>query len=488
VERDPAAALARLDLPVFVYRDAGGALAFAHEGSVEAGGQRSAGAFPLLGQVPALPAESLGDPTFLALHRLRYPYIAGALAAAIGSTDQVIAMARAGMIGFFGAGGLDLPAIERALHVVKEALPGGESFGFNLLSNPVVPEMEMATVELYLRHGVERISASAYMRLSAPLVYFRAKGLSRAPDGSIRVRNHVFAKLSRTEVARAFLEPAPERLLQRLVEERRITAEQAELARTVPVAEDVTVEADSGGHTDNRPALPLLSAISDLRDQLVAERGYTRPVRVGAAGGVGTPTAVAASFLAGAAYVLTGSVNQSCREAGTSDLVKRMLCEADVAAVDMAPASRRAPASSTSSTGRTAASRRSPRRSAPSSRSATSARRSRRCGERRGSSSARAIPRRSPRPSRARSTRWRSCSAGTSGTRRAGRWVWCGPAMGAFNEWAKGSFLEGPEERTVVQVAKNLLFGAARLIRARMLAFQGVPLPPGSQRVRPHRF
>ena len=28
--------------------------------------------------------------------------------------------------------------------------------------------------------------------------------------------------------------------------------------------------------------------------------------------------------------------------------------------------------------------------------------------------------------------------------------VWCGPAMGAFNEWAKGSFLEQPQNRTVV--------------------------------------
>ena len=29
------------------------------------------------------------------------------------------------------------------------------------------------------------------------------------------------------------------------------------------------------------------------------------------------------------------------------------------------------------------------------------------------------------------------------------------PAMGAFNEWTKGSFLERPENRAVVTVAKN---------------------------------
>ena len=31
--------------------------------------------------------------------------------------------------------------------------------------------------------------------------------------------------------------------------------------------------------------------------------------------------------------------------------------------------------------------------------------------------------------------------------------VWCGPAMAAFNEWVRGSFLERPEERRVATVA-----------------------------------
>src|SRR5262249_56156625 len=47
--------------------------------------------------------------------------------------------------------------------------------------------------------------------------------------------------------------------------------------------------------------------------------------------------------------------------------------------------------------------------------------------------------------------------------------VWCGPAMGAFNEWVKGSFLERPDQRRVVTVALNLLYGAAVLVRGRAL-------------------
>ena len=63
--------------------------------------------------------------------------------------------------------------------------------------------------------------------------------------------------------------------------------------------------------------------------------------------------------------------------------------------------------------------------------------------------------------------------------------VWCGPAMAAFNEWVRGSFLERPENRRVVTVALNILYGAAVLLRARCLAAQGMALPPGVPRLAP---
>ena len=65
--------------------------------------------------------------------------------------------------------------------------------------------------------------------------------------------------------------------------------------------------------------------------------------------------------------------------------------------------------------------------------------------------------------------------------------IWCGPAIGAFNEWARGTFLEQPAQRDVVTVAMNLLVGAAALTRAGWLRAQGVPLPPGAQRFTPRR-
>src|SRR5262249_23947603 len=117
-----------------------------------------------------------------------------------------------------------------------------------------------------------------------------------------------------------------------------LTDAEARLAARVPLAEDVTVEADSGGHTDNRPLVSLLPVILALRDQMCLRYGYPRPIRVGAAGGLGTAASVAAAFGLGAAYVVTGSVNQAAVEAGLSDDAKAMLAQAGIADVAMAPA------------------------------------------------------------------------------------------------------------------------------------------------------
>jgi PfaD family protein len=55
--------------------------------------------------------------------------------------------------------------------------------------------------------------------------------------------------------------------------------------------------------------------------------------------------------------------------------------------------------------------------------------------------------------------------------------IWCGPAMGAFNDWTANTFLAEPENRTVAQIALNLLEGAAAITRAQQLRFHGIGLP-----------
>lgn len=57
--------------------------------------------------------------------------------------------------------------------------------------------------------------------------------------------------------------------------------------------------------------------------------------------------------------------------------------------------------------------------------------------------------------------------------------------MGAFNRWAKGSFLAEQKNRGVVQIAKNLLEGAAVITRAGQLRSFGLPVPAASFQFKP---
>merc|ERR1719456_1264843 len=61
-------------------------------------------------------------------------------------------------------------------------------------------------------------------------------------------------------------------------------------------------------------------------------------VRVGAGGGIGCPEAMAAVFAMGADFVVTGTINQMCRQSGTCDIVRKALSEATYSDVVMAPA------------------------------------------------------------------------------------------------------------------------------------------------------
>ena len=282
--------------------------------------------------------ERLGSAAFRADYGLRYAYLAGSMFKGIGSADLVVRMAGAGLMGFLGTGGLGPDEIDAAIRDIRGRLGAGGRFGVNLLATPDDPAAERELVELYLRHDVRHVEASAFTGVTPALVRFRFAGAHRAADGTPTAARHLLAKLSRPEVAGAFMAPPPRRILQGLVAEGALTAAEAETAALLPVAGDICVEADSGGHTDAGNPYALMPAMLRLRDAGTAEHRYPRPVRVGAAGGLGAPEAVAAAFVLGADFVLTGSVNQCTPEAGTSDEVKDLLATLDVQDTAYAPA------------------------------------------------------------------------------------------------------------------------------------------------------
>jgi PfaD family protein len=355
------------------------------------------------------------------------------------------------------------------------------------------------------------------MDLTPAVVHCAASGLHVGPDGRIARKRHLFAKVSRPEVAEKFMSPAPTALLRRLVERGLLTPAEAQLASQVPVAEDITVEGDSGGHTDNRPLVALLPTMLALRNAVCARHRYATPVRVGAAGGLGTPHGVAAAFALGAAYVLTGSINQAALESGLSDDAKTLLAQADIADVMMAPAAdmfeqgvkvqvlRRG-----TMFGARGARLYEAYVAHPSLEAIAPALRERLEREvlhasfdeiwreteaywRARDAAQLELAARDAKHRMALVFRWylgKSSRWAIDGdiNRRTDFQIWCGPAMGVCNDWLRGSVLEPLESRSAPQLALNLLEGAAVVTRAQQLRSHGIPVSATDIRFIPRRL
>ncbi len=462
---------------------------------------------------PPLLPEQLGDPEFLREHRVRYAYATGAMANGIASVELVEAGAKAGLLSFFGSAGLSPERVEAAVDRLQSSL-GDAPYGVNLIHSPSEPALEDAVCDLLLRRGAALVEASAFMGLTPAIVRYRLHGIRRGAGGRVDAPNKVVAKVSRSEVAEKFLSPAPEAMLREMTAAGLLTADQAALAAEIPMAQDVTVEADSGGHTDNRPLISMLPAMLALRDRVQAKHRFARPPRVGAAGGIATPASAAAAYRGGAAYVLTGCGDPACVGSGRSAQVRAMLAAAGQADVAMAPAADMFELGV---------------KVQILKRGTMFAMRGAKLYEvYRAYDSIEAIPDalraplekdlfREPLAAVWEKTRAFFLQRDPSQVERAekdpkhklalvfrsylgqaSRWanagvpdrvldyqVWCGPAMGAFNEWAQGSFLQAPENRHVATVARNLLYGAAVLTRAHFLRCQGVALDPETVRIEP---
>ncbi|MBT8341283.1 MAG: PfaD family polyunsaturated fatty acid/polyketide biosynthesis protein, partial [Desulfatitalea sp.] len=333
-------------------------------------------------------------------------------------------------------------------------------------------------------------------------------------DGRIICPNRVMAKLSRVEVAQRFFAPPPEKMVRELVRQGKLTRQEAKLAQHIPMAQDITAEADSGGHTDNRPALTLLPTIIALRDEAVRRYPFTDSLRVGLGGGVGTPEAAAAAFAMGAAYILTGSINQACVEADTSNTVREMLSHTKQADVTMAPSADmfemgvkvQVLKRGTMFAMRAAklydiyrshdaynqvpeAVRQSIERDLLRSSFDDAWQSTQRFFHERDPSQ---IVRAESNPKHKMALVFRSYLGQSAlwakrgdPERRMDYQIWCGPAMGAFNAWSQGTFLEKVDQRRVAVVGLNLLYGAAGVLRCNWLRSQGVVLPPGADVFRP---
>jgi PfaD family protein len=250
----------------------------------------------------------------------------------------------------------------------------------------------------------------------------------------------------------------------------------------------------------------LLPYILELRDEIQRKYNYEKPVRIGVAGGISTPQSALASFMMGAAYIVTGSINQSCIEAGTSEYTKKLLSEAEMTDVMMAPAAdmfemgvklqvlkrgtlfplraqklwelyrnynsiAEIPPDEIEKLEKQIL-----RKTISEIWQETSTYLSQRNPEKLSKAT------NNPKIKMALIFRWYlGLSSRWSNTGEKGReidyQIWCGPAMGSFNNWVRGSYLADINNRRVVDIADQIMTGAAYLYRVQNLKIQGLQMP-----------
>ena len=460
----------------------------------------------LAGWLPSISFSQFGDPSFCSTYGGKVAYYAGAMANAIASEEMVITLAKSGLMGCFGSGGLSMERLQSAITTIQSAVPHGP-YMFNLLHNPFEPEVEQQTVDLYLKHNIRIVEAAAFIQLTPAIVRFRAVGLSIDTTGKIHVENRIIAKVSRKEIALLFLRPAPENILENLISDGFITQEQAHLAQQIPLADDITIEADSGGHTDNQPLVSLLPSIIALRNQVQNKYSFSQPVRIGAAGGISTPESALAAYMMGAAYIVTGSINQACVESGASEHTRKLLASAAMADVTMAPSAdmfelgARVQVLKKGSFFPMRAQKlydlfhaydkiedipepirveletKIFKRTMDDIWQETTAFFSKRNPEQISKAD------QNPKKKMALIFRWYlglSSRWSRDGVedRKMDYQIWCGPSMGAFNEWVHGTYLEKYSSRHVSDVAWQILTGCTYQYRLQSLKLQGVSIPP----------
>lgn len=461
--------------------------------------------------VPAIKPSEWGDRSFAETHGLRFSYMAGSMAHGISSVALVKAMAKEGLLGSFGSAGLPLRVVEQAIDELQRDL-GDQPFAVNFIHTPGEPRIEEGLCDLLLAKGVKLVEASAFMRLSKPLVRYRVKGLHKDASGRIVNTQRIIAKVSRVEIAKLFWAPAPLGMLDELLAEGAITKTEHELAQQVPVAYDLTVEADSGGHTDNRPLVTLLPQMLFLKNQM---NHYGENLRVGAAGGISTPHAALSAFAMGASYLVTGTVNQACVEAGTSPEVRRMLSEASQSDLTMAPAAdmfemgvKLQVLKRGTMFPMRAAKLYELYRAYPDLESIPHKERTtleetyfRTTLDKAWADTRAYFLERDPsqitaaekNPKHKMSLVFRSYLGQSSHwanrgvpDRKIDYQIWCGPAMAAFNDWVKDSPIETLEQRQAATVALNLIYTSAVLYRIRLLEVQGERNPEWAELIRPY--
>ena len=280
--------------------------------------------FRVLGTLPPLYPEWLGDRAFGEAHGVRFPYVAGEMANGIATTAAGgRRWRRAGCSGSSARPGSTPERVEAGVdEIAARARTGGAHLGRE--PHPLArtsPSSRRRSPSCTSRAACGASTASAFMGLTPASCATRATGFDA--DAGRAHRAHA----PRVREGLAARGGAAVPVARAAADARSTCSPRGQLTRD---------EADAGRGTcrspRTSPSRPTPAAtpttgrsarccpiILALRDELAAQHGYARAdPRSARRAGSARRTRVAAAFALGAAYVLTGSVNQARVESGLS--------------------------------------------------------------------------------------------------------------------------------------------------------------------------
>ncbi|WP_073587898.1 ACP S-malonyltransferase [Anaerocolumna xylanovorans] len=266
----------------------------------------------------------LGSEEFKKDYDVDFAYAVGGMCKGISSAAMIKKLADSRILGFLGTYKLQLHEAEE---LIDQALASMEHHrvGVNVTYDALNSKDHIGIMEYIIKRDIRNIEVSDYRMIDLSIVKYRLKAIYTDKDSTLVIPHKILAKVSSREMAEKFCSPAPEEMVQILYQNNEITEFEAKYAKYIPMCDDLCIEY----HMQGQSALGYIQTIKEMSRLLYEKYDLYQCPRVGFAGGIGNPQMIAVSFLMGADFVVTGSINQCSVEAATSNIVKDNLQSLD---------------------------------------------------------------------------------------------------------------------------------------------------------------
>lgn len=277
--------------------------------------------------------NGLGSLSFKEEYQTDIAYAAGGIRDGISSVSMIKKLADSNILGFLGTKGLDIHKIkgllESAFNMVEH-----EKIGVHVACDVLKPENNNQQLKLMIDKDIRRLQISGYQKPDEWIYEYRIRNIQYSEKHKVESPYKLLVCVNNLKAAEEFLKPIKKDYIKKLIELKKLTQIEAEMADSLPVCDDICIENTGMG----AGGFGWISSIKKLNERIGQSSSLRKEVRVGICGGIGNPQMLALAFFAGADFIMTDTINQCTVEAETSAHVKDLLQSAKENDFTFAPA------------------------------------------------------------------------------------------------------------------------------------------------------